>query len=218
MRNKTGSGLRATTLQYLNQSHNIHNYEMTSHNSLSVDDIPGREQDKAESTERGPSPANCPARTHHKVQGTNVTLRWTAACSNRGFTHTTQSVGSLFREHKALGVMRRKWLNMEFSSLEIFNANTNPWNLSGWTCFVQGFNRAISFQPQIFCDPSIFHSNTISLIKREPRSAPISVRLLKGKKITFVSRNLKESSGLFWTLQVIKHLGKYSQNLHQDYA
>lgn len=134
MRNKIDSGLRATSLQYLNQpqphySHNIHNYEITCHNSLSVDDIPGREHDKAESTERGLSPANCPAGTHHKVQGTNVLLRLSAANSNRGiYSHNTECE---LREHNALGFMRRKWLKMEFPSLEIFGANKNPWDPSG---------------------------------------------------------------------------------------
>lgn len=151
-----------------------------------------REQDKVESTE-GSQSCKLSWMDTPQSPGTDVILRWTAACSNRGIYSQTQRVRPLLREHKALGVMRRKWLNIEFPSLEIFSANTNPWNPSGWTCFVQGFNRTLSFQPQV---PSVFHSNTISLIKREAPSAIISVKLPKGKKAHCVHR----SQGKFRTL------------------
>lgn len=115
-----------------------------------------------------------------------------------GFTHTTLSARSLLRQHKALGAMRKKWLNVEFPSLEIFNANRNPWNPSGWTCFVQGVQQGnilpTSAVPWSFNIP--FKHN---LFDQKTQSAIISVRLLKGKKKTLhpqISGKVQDSFGL----------------------
>lgn len=114
-----------------------------------------------------------------------------------GFTHTTLSARSLLRQHKTLWAMRRKWLNVEFPSLEIFNANRNPWNPSGWTCFVQGVQQGnilpTSVVPWSFNIP--FKHNLFDQKKDTP-SAIISVRLLKGKKKLCIHR----SQGKFRTL------------------
>lgn len=131
-------------------SHNIHNYEISWHNSLSVDDRAGREWDKAGSTKRGLSPANCPARTHHKVQGTNVILSLTAAFSNRGiYSHNTEPEVTAQTAQSSVSC-EEKVTKYVVPSLETLNANRNPWNLSGWTCFVQEIQQSNILPTSVF--------------------------------------------------------------------